>query len=43
MQHHSLFKNLPPLDRQTARQMTGWKNGQTRRWKKGNEDEQIIL
>ena len=47
MQHHSLFKNLPPLDRQTdrqtARQMTGWKNGQTHRWKKGNEDEQIIL
>ena len=30
-------------DRQTARQMTGWKNGQTHRWKKGNEDEQIIL
>ena len=47
MQHHSLLKNLLPLDRQTdrqtARQMTGWKNGQTHRWKKGNEDEQIIL
>ena len=45
MQHHSLLKNLPPLDRhrQTARQITGWKNGQTHRWKKGNEDEQIIL
>ena len=27
MQHHSLFKNLPPLDRQTDRLLDKWQDG----------------